>query len=143
MARRKSKAKPRSRSKPKLNLVDIGVSLAVANAVSTNVTGLNLRNFFLAGTSYSEANRAGYGVSSTNHNQLITLKEMFGGPRGSGSVTPIGEALMNNLKANAIPLTIAVVGIPIVAMIAKKTLRAPVLTPMNKLLKMTGLGVKV
>ena len=143
MARRKSKAKPRSRSKPKLNLVDVGVSLIVANAVSTNVTGLNLRNFFLAGTDYSEANRAGYGVSDTNHNQLITLKEMFGGPRGSGSVTPIGTALMDNVKANVIPLTIAVIGIPIVAKIAKKTLRAPILTPMNKLLKMSGLGVKV
>ena len=143
MARRKSKPKARSRSKPKLNLVDVGVSLAVANAVSTNVTGLNLRNFFLAGTEYSETGRSGWARSGDNHNQLITFKEIFFGREGTQSITPIGEALMTNVKANVIPLTIAVVGIPIVAKIAKKTLRAPVLTPMNKLLKMTGLGVKV
>jgi hypothetical protein len=143
MARRKSKAKPRSRSKPKLNLIDTGVSLAIANAVSTNVTGLNLRNFLFAGTSYSDAGRNGYGVSDTNHNQLVTLREIFGGRQGASSIAPIGETLWDNTKANFMPLAVAVIGIPIAAKVAKQVLRKPILTPMNKMLKMTGIGVKV
>ncbi len=145
MARRKSKAKPRSRSKPKLNLIDTGVSLLIANSVSTNVTGLNLRDFLFAGTSYSPITDSGWS-SKVNWNDIVTLKEVLGGaqirPSLGRTETP-GQQMMENAKANAVPLAIAVIGIPMIAKVSKKFLRAPILTPVNKMLKMSGLGVKV
>tara|TARA_R110000751_G_C13576524_1_gene459321 strand:+ start:55 stop:495 length:441 start_codon:yes stop_codon:yes gene_type:complete len=146
MARRKSKAKPRSRTKPKLNLIDTGVSLLIANSVSTNVTGLGLRDFLFAGTSFAPASIEGFTETNRNWNDNVTLMEIFGGSqlRASGGRTETpGQQMFKNAKANALPLAVAVIGIPMVAKVAKKALRAPILTPMNRMLKMSGVGVKV
>jgi hypothetical protein len=146
MARRKSKAKPRSRSKPKLNLIDTGVSLLIANSVSTNVTGLNLRDFLFAGTGLSSTDERGFNSTNRNWNNNVTLMEIFGGSQlmaSQGRTETPGQQLAMNAKANAIPLMVAVIGIPIVAKVSKKFLRAPILTPVNKVLKMSGLGVTV
>ena len=146
MARRKSKAKPRSRSKPKLNLIDTGVSLLIANSVSTNVTGLNLRDFLFAGTSFSSTDERGFNQTNRNWNNNVTLMEIFGGSQlmaTKGRTETPGQQMMENAKANAVPLAIAVIGIPMIAKVSKKFLRAPILTPVNKMLKMSGLGVKV
>jgi len=148
MARRKSKAKPRTRSKPKLNLLDLGVSLIIANSVSTNVTGLGLRNFLFAGTQFANTSEAGnvMGMSGSNWNDNVTLKELLGGaqinPTQNRTETP-GQQLMENLKTNAIPLVVTVVGIPVAVKFGKRFLQKPILTPVNKMLKMSGLGVKV
>jgi hypothetical protein len=146
MARRKFKAKPRSRSKPKLNLIDTGVSLLIANSVSNNVTGLNLRDFLFAGTGLSSTDERGFNSTNRNWNNNVTLMEIFGGSQlmaSQGRTETPGQQLVMNAKANAIPLMVAVIGIPIVAKVSKKFLRAPILTPVNKVLKMSGLGVKV
>jgi len=146
MARRKSKAKPRSRSKPKLNLIDTGVSLLIANSISTNVTGLNLREFLFAGTSFASTDERGFNSTNRNWNNNVTLKEIFGGSQlmaSQGRTETPGQQLIMNAKENAVPLMVAVIGIPIVAKVSKKFLRAPILTPVNKMLKMSGLGVKV
>lgn len=145
MARRKSKAKPRSRSKPKLNLIDTGVSLIIANSVSQNITGLDLRNFLFAGTTFSTMDQWGGAPNtvSSDGNQRITLKEVFAGGQGAANRPSIGEVFTNNFKANWVPLTVAVVGVPMIAKVSKKLLRAPILTPVNRMLKMSGLGVKV
>ncbi len=146
MARRKSKAKPRSRSKPKLNLIDTGVSLLIANSVSTNVTGLNLRDFLFAGTSFASTTEAGFNSTNRNWNNNVTLKEILGGSQlnaSQGRTETPGQQMMENAKANAVPLAMAVIGIPMIAKVSKKFLRAPILTPVNKMLKMSGLGVKV
>jgi hypothetical protein len=146
MARRKFKAKPRSRSKPKLNLIDTGVSLLIANSVSNNVTGLNLRDFLFAGTGLSSTDERGFNSTNRNWNNNVTLMEIFGGSQlmaSQGRTETPGQQLVMNAKANAIPLMVAVIGIPIVAKVSKKFLRAPILTPVNKMLKMSGLGVKV
>ena len=146
MARRKSKAKPRSRSKPKLNLIDTGVSLLIANSVSNNVTGLNLRDFLFAGTGLSSTDERGFNSTNRNWNNNVTLMEIFGGSQlmaSQGRTETPGQQLAMNAKANAIPLMVAVIGIPIVAKVSKKFLRAPILTPVNRVLKMSGLGVKV
>jgi len=146
MARRKSKAKPRSRSKPKLNLIDTGVSLLIANSVSTNVTGLNLRDFLFAGTSLSSTDERGFNSTNRNWNNNVTLMEIFGGSQlmaSQGRTETPGQQLIMNAKENAVPLMVAVIGIPIVAKVSKKFLRAPILTPVNRVLKMSGLGVKV
>jgi hypothetical protein len=150
MARRKFKAKPRSRSKPKLNLIDTGVSLLIANSVSNNVTGLNLRDFLFAGTGLSSTDERGfnpnYSKANRDWNNNVTLMEIFGGSQlmaSQGRTETPGQQLIMNAKANAIPLMAAVIGIPIVAVVSKKLLRKPILTPVNKVLKMSGLGVKV
>ncbi len=146
MARRKSKAKPRSRSKPKLNLIDTGVSLLIANSVSTNVTGLSLRDFLFAGTSFASTDERGFNSTNRNWNNNVTLKEILGGSQlnaSQGRTETPGQQMMENAKANAVPLAIAVIGIPMIAKVSKKFLRTPILTPVNKMLKMSGLGVKV
>ena len=146
MARRKFKAKPRSRSKFKLNLIDTGVSLLIANSVSNNVTGLNLRDFLFAGTGLSSTDERGFNSTNRNWNNNVTLMEIFGGSQlmaSQGRTETPGQQLAMNAKANAIPLMVAVIGIPIVAKVSKKFLRAPILTPVNRVLKMSGLGVKV
>jgi len=125
-----------------MNLVNTAVSLAVANSVTQNVAGLNLRDFLFAGTAFSDSNSSGWQETGDPHNRQITLSELFNGAQHRHADS-IGKAFSENLKANWLPLTVGVVGIPIVAKVATKLLRKPVLTPMNRMIKMTGLDVKV
>ncbi len=80
---------------------------------------------------------------------VITLPELFGakgrdigGTYGSYA-TGFFDAVGKNLKDNLVPMSMAVIGIPIAVKVATKVLRKPVITPANKLLKMTGLDVKL
>ena len=125
-----------------MNLVNTAVSLAVANSVSQNVAGLNLRDFLFAGTTFSDKNSAGWGQTGDPHNRQITLMELLQGSQIRHGDS-IGKALSTNLKNNAVPLAFAVIGIPVIAKVATKVLRKPILTPMNRMIKMTGLDVKV
>jgi len=84
--------------------------------------------------------------------QVLTLPELLGaGPGGiggnysgsAGQYDNLTNTLMTNFKKNFVPMAVAVVGIPMFAKVATKVLRKPVLTPANKLLKMTGLEVKL
>lgn len=82
---------------------------------------------------------------------ILTLPELLGvGPGGIGGNfgtmkghTSLSESLMTNLRKNGPKMFIAVVGIPMVANVAKKMLRKPVILPANRLLKSTGLDVKL
>ncbi len=80
----------------------------------------------------------------------ISLPELFGaGPGGFGGnyaqpfpgnfMTAVGK----NFRSNWPAMTMAVIGIPIAAKVASKVLSKPVIRPANKLLKMTGLDVKI
>jgi len=81
---------------------------------------------------------------------VVTLPELFGagpGPIGgmyganTGGFTGV---VKHNLEQNWGQLVMGAVGIPVIANVAKKFLRKPVLNPMNKVLKMAGLNdVKV
>lgn len=53
------------------------------------------------------------------------------------------DAVVANFKANALPMLGTVFLAPVVARTMKKVLRKPVLNPMNKIIKATGLDVKV
>ena len=132
----------RRRSKPKANLANIAVSLAVANAVSRNVVGLNAYDFLTAGTSLNP-NRGMSGWASTGdpHRNMITLREMLAGQQTSGP--SIGDAIMQNVQKNLVPLAASVILIPMAANVATKLLRKPVILPANRLLKSTGLDVKL
>jgi hypothetical protein len=50
---------------------------------------------------------------------------------------------MENIKANWLPLMVGVVGIPVVAKVATKLIRKPIILPANRMLKSVGLDVKV
>jgi len=125
-----------------MNLVNTAVSLAVANSVSQNLAGLNLRDFLFAGTGFSDKLSSGWEQTGDPHNRQITLMEVLQGSQIRHGDS-IGKALSTNLKNNAVPLAFAVIGIPVIAKVATKVLRKPILTPMNRMIKMTGLDVKV
>lgn len=82
---------------------------------------------------------------------VLTLPELLGaGPGGIGGnygssagYDSLGAVLMSNLKQNGIKMAASIVIIPMVANVAKKVLRKPVLLPANRLLKSTGLDVKL
>ena len=125
-----------------MNLTNLAVSALVANSISTNVMGLGLKDFLLAGSSMSDLNPSGWGQTGDPHNYMITLREIFDGEQ-SGSGIKIGDAITRNAKKNFVPLMVGVVGIPIIAKVVTKAIRKPIITPMNRMLKSTGLDVKV
>jgi len=134
----------RRRSRPKTNLTNIGVSLLVANAVSNNIMGIGAWDFLTAGTSLNKSTGiSGWSQSGDPHSKMITLQEIMQGSQ-SGSGHTINSIVMDNVKANWLPLTVAVVGIPIVAKVATKLLRKSTILPANRMLKNTlGLDVKI
>ena len=79
----------------------------------------------------------------------ITLPELFGakgrnfGGTYGGYATGFLDAVGKNAKANMGQLAFTMIAIPVAAKVATKLLRKPVLNPANKLIKMTGLDVKV
>lgn len=79
---------------------------------------------------------------------VLTLPELLGaGPGGIGGnygksagYDSLGAVLGSNLKRNGFKMATAVIVIPMLANVAVKVLRKPVLTPANKLLKSAGLN---
>jgi len=128
----------RTNRKPKTNLTNLAVSLAVANAVSNNVAGLSIWDFFTAGTSLNPTRgMSGWESAGDPHRNMVTLREIFQGKQTSGQ--SINDAFMGNIKTNWLPLGVAVIGIPIIAGVATKLLRKPVILPANRMLKSIGL----
>ena len=72
---------------------------------------------------------------------MVTLQEMLSREQTSGQSIP--DALMGNLKKNWLPLTMAVVFIPVGAKVITTLIRKPVILPANRMLKSVGLDVKV
>jgi hypothetical protein len=125
--------------------------LAVANSITQNVANANLRDFLFAGTKLSDMHMTGWnyqdGSGRNNYNSIVTLSEIFRNTQGTASgghdrPKPVAQ-MVDNLKENWIGLAVGVVGIPMVAKVATKLMRKPLLTPLNKAIKMTGLDVKV
>jgi len=116
----------------------------VANAVSNNIMGIGAWDFLTAGTSLNKSTGiSGWSQSGDPHSKMITLQEIMQGSQ-SGSGHTINSIVMDNVKANWLPLTVAVVGIPIVAKVATKLLRKSTILPANRMLKNTlGLDVKI
>jgi len=148
MPRRKSNGRfskttrTRRRSKPKTNLTNLAVSALVANSISTNVAGLGAWDFLTSGTSLNPSRgKSGWAVSGDPHRNMVTLQEMLSGEQTSGQ--SIQDALMQNIKKNWLPMTMAVVFIPVGARVITKLIRKPVILPANRMLKSVGLDVKV
>ena len=139
----------RRRTKPKTNLTNLAVSALVANSVSQGVFNLNLKDFFFDD---------GANQLNPTRGQQISFKELIsgitGGDAGTAGVmkgmkgphawgTTLGGQLQENIKMNIMPLTVGIVGIPIAAKVISKLLRKPVILPLNRAIKATGLDVKV
>lgn len=127
-----------------MNLSNIAVSALVADSVTKNVANAGLVEFFTS-------DDKGAGASSFR----MTLPEIINGLRGGNAgiygptatkygidQTP-GAVLMYNLKKNWVPLTVSVIAIPAIARVATKMLRKPIVLPANRMLKATGLDVKL
>ena len=126
-------------------MTNLAVSALVANSVSKNVAGLNIRDFLFAGTAFSDRHESGwdYGASDGSYNSQITLSEIFRGSQGGYNRTTPAAQLMDNLKANWLPLAVGVIGIPIAAKVGLKLIRKPIILPLNRAIKSIGLDVKV
>ena len=130
--------KSRRRTKSKLDLVDTGVSLVVANAVTQGLMGSNL--FDAITGRMNGVYRAGADGSSRLTIPGIITGEAFS---SSSSVQSVSDAIKYNFKRDGMQMIGTILVTPILAKVGKKLLRKPVLNPMNKLIKSTGLDVKV
>ena len=123
-------------------MIDVGVSALVANAVTSGIFNTNLAEF-ITGTV------GGKYKPGADGSWTVTLPELLGaGPGGVGGMYSTASGgftgvVSHNFKKNWMPMLGQVIFIPVVAKAASKFLRKPVLTPANKLIKMTGLDVKV
>lgn len=131
--------------KPKTNLTNLAVSALVANSVSNNVAGIGIWDFLTAGTSLNTRRASGWESYGDNFNKIITLQEVLMGNQVSANMdgNPVSEVFMDNIKKNWLPLMVGVVGIPVVAKVATKLIRKPIILPANRMLKSVGLDVKV
>ena len=147
MARRKTngrfsrQTKTRRRSKPKTNLGNLAISALVANSITTGMFNTNLAEFVTGRVNGSF--RPGSDGSS-----VLTLPELLGaGPGGFGGNFSTGYSLQSVLKTNLsnnwMQIAVGVVGIPIIANVAMKLIRKPVILPANRMLKSVGLDVKI
>ena len=145
MARRKSKAKPRRRTAKNINILNIAESALLANAVTQGLFNSNLKDFVM-GT------KDGVYKAGADGGERLTLPEIFGVgkiPFGGnyGSPPTVGfenfsSAVTTNAKNNFMAMGTSLILIPIGFTVASKLTKKPRATT-NKLLKMTGLWVKV
>jgi hypothetical protein len=128
----------RRRTKSKLNLVDTGVSLIIANAVTEGLAGSSLWDFVTG-------RQNGKYMAGRDGSARLTLPGMIRGETFSvnSSVQSLGDAVKWNFRNDGMQMVGTVLLTPILAKMGKKLLRKPVLNPMNKLIKQTGLDVKV
>ena len=146
MARRKSIAKPRRRTAKNVNILNIAESALLANAVTQGLFNSNLKDFVM-GT------RDGVYKAGIDGAERLTLPEIlgigskvaFGGNYGSPltkGYENFSSAVMSNAKNNLGDMATSLIGISVGFTLATRLTKKPRATA-NKLLKMTGLGVKV
>jgi len=124
-----------------VNLTNLAVSALVANSVTNGLFQSNLMDFFTG-------NRDGVYRAGSDGSTRLTLPELIGwGSIKAGGNYSAGNDLQSvltaNLKANWVQMAVGVIGIPIAANVAMKLIRKPVILPLNRVLKSTGLDVKV
>jgi hypothetical protein len=125
-----------------MNLTNLAVSAVVANAVTEGVFQSNIVDFITGRT--DGVFRAGADGSTR-----LTLPELLGlaGRGGVGGTYASGygfqRVVTDNIKKNIVPMLGTIILAPMVANVVTKTLRKPVILPANRLLKSTGLDVKL
>jgi hypothetical protein len=125
-----------------MNLANVAVSVVVANAMTQGLFQSNLMDFFTG-------RKDGVYRAGADGSMRLTLPELlgFGGSGGFGGTYGQGydfqTVVMKNAKRNAASMIGTAIVAPIVANVAMKVLRKPVILPANRLLKSTGLDVKL
>ena len=114
----------------------------VANAITEGAFQANLIDFMTG-------RRDGKFVAGGDGSYRLTLPELIGlgkyggfGGNYSGDLN-FSSVMKKNLRTNGLSIVASAVLIPMAAGVLTKVLRKPVLNPMNKALKMTGLDIKV
>lgn len=128
-----------------MNLLNIAESALLANAVTSGVMGVDLKEFFTGNVDGKYA--PGYDGA-----RVITLPELLGLNASKTSPGQLGgrygsssfqEAVMENIKANGLKMGAQLIGIPIAFRVGQKLLRKP-RSQANKLMRQIGLNeVKV
>jgi len=132
----------RRRKKQMPNLLNLGVSAVVANSITTGAFNSNIVEFFTG-------RQDGVYKAGSDGSYRLTLPELLGmaGRGGVGGTYASGygfqRVVSENLKRNAPMIIGTVVFAPMVANLLKKSLAKPVVRPLNRLLKDSGLNVKV
>jgi len=157
MARRKNR-KSRSRSRPKTtNVLNLAQSVILGNAVTTGLFNANMYEFVTGRISGT------YSPGSFGTRSQITLPELLGAGMGASSNPMIGgqpvpglamqagyggtygnfgTAVMDNIKANAIPTITTLVATPIVFKVISRLASKP-RREFNKLARTVGLPVSM
>ena len=137
-----TKSTRRRRSKPKTNLGNLAISALVANSVTNGLFQTNLVDF-VTGNQDGTYNAGSDGSFRLTAPELLGLRGRggVGGTYGSGH--SLQSVLKANLKDNWVMMTVGVIGIPIVANMAMKLIRKPIILPANRILAKSGLDVKI
>jgi len=122
-------------------LTNLAVSALVANSITTGAFNSNLIDFFTG-------KRDGVFVAGGDGSYRLTLPELLGlGKGGFGGNYSTGldfqTVMKANLKKNGVSMVASAIFIPMVAKVVTKAIRKPIILPMNRMLKTTGLDVKV
>lgn len=130
----------RRRSPQKTNLMAVLESVMLANAVTQGAFNTDIREFITGVT--SKGYRPGSDGSS-----VLTLPELLGaGPGGIGGNYAQGldlqSVLKSNIQDNGARMLMQLIAIPIAFRVGAKLLKKP-RAQANRLLKQTGMGVKV
>ncbi len=134
----------RSRRKPAVSVLKVAETAVMANVVTSNIFGADLRQFFTGRTGTSSIYNPNTGDS------IVTLPEMLGidqmGMRnGQPAVFKSIDSglqmdkLKANIKANAVPLVTQLVTIPFAFRMAKKLTAGSIVNPTNKMLRTVGI----
>ena len=134
---RKKSTTPRRRKSKAINLVNLGESLLVGNVITEGLFNMNMYDFFLAGTGFSNQNWTGQGESTISFRELITW------PASATTGSTVTESRFNvireNLKTSLVPMVGGLIAVRVGSKIVNKQLR-PMLTQGNKVIKMAGFG---
>jgi len=138
MARRRKVTK-RRKTKSQINLLGVAESALIANVITTGLFNTNLQQFLTGNT--------GTAKFGSDGSSVISLPEILGvGSVKFGGNYATGRTFTSQVKANFdsswFGMAQMLVLIPVGFRVAKKLTAQPRRTA-NKMLKVTGLGVKV
>jgi hypothetical protein len=139
MARRRKVTK-RRKTKPQVNLLGVAESALIANAITTGLFNTNLQEFITGNTGTAKFGSDGSSVMSLPELLGVGKNVKFGGNYGTGRT--FSTQVKANFEASWFGMAQALIVIPVGFRIAKKLTNQPRRTA-NKMLKMTGLGVKI
>jgi hypothetical protein len=124
--------------------MNLAQTAVIGNIITENAFGLDLWNFLTSDEKEMITSGKYKGQMGTAQRR-ITLKElMTGWKKHYGTTDNEFQLAWKNIKDNWMGLAVGMIGTPIAFKIAKKVLRKPILTPLNKAVKMAGLNdVKV